>query len=202
MSESVLCVSAVDFERIGRFSGFAESWAEYLPLITARGRQMFIPRGIAEQDESFLQLIPYVLFVHRPSGKVFSYSRSKQQGEKRLHGKRSVGVGGHVNKQDAGKGSPYERGLEREIREEVDVVPGLKGLQIRGLLHDPSNAVGRVHLGVVHVLFVEHENDVIAREDSMLDSGFFTLEWLAERGDDLETWSQLCVAKLQREASE
>ena len=57
-----------------------------------------------EEDPSFKQLIPYVLFrwtdadgtVH-----LFEYLRGSGQGERRLHAKRSVGVGGHISTIDA-----------------------------------------------------------------------------------------------------
>lgn len=202
MSEKVLCVPASVFEKLGPFRGFTRNWTAYSILINMPSLQSFIPRSIAEHDETQLQLIPYVLFVHRPTGKVFSYLRSKMQGERRLHGKRSIGVGGHINDGDVGASCHYRRGLKREVREEVDFNGDVDDLRLYGMLHDPSNDVGRVHLGIVHVATVEDETDVRPREESMLDAGFFSLDWLAERGDDLETWSQLCVAELQREASE
>ncbi len=60
-----------------------------------------------EDDPSFKQLIPYVLFrwtdadgtVH-----LFEYLRGSGQGERRLHAKRSVGVGGHISSLDAAAG--------------------------------------------------------------------------------------------------
>ncbi len=78
-----------------------------------------------EEDPSFKQLIPYVLFrwtdadgtVH-----LFEYQRGSGQGERRLHAKRSVGVGGHISSIDAEAGHlhhVYREGMRRELDEEV-----------------------------------------------------------------------------------
>ena len=58
----------------------------------------------SEEDESFRQIIPYV--VLRSPGRIFSYARTARAGERRLHGLRSVGVGGHVNPEDLPDGLP------------------------------------------------------------------------------------------------
>ena len=58
-----------------------------------------------EEDPSFKQLIPYMLFRHRsPPGPdmVFQYTRGTGMGEGRLHRKRSVGIGGHISADDVG----------------------------------------------------------------------------------------------------
>src|SRR3989344_5938729 len=52
----------------------------------------------AEQNPDYKQPIPYILLVST-AGKIFAYRRSKQDKdyhEKRLQGKWSWGVGGHV----------------------------------------------------------------------------------------------------------
>ena len=77
-----------------------------------------------EQDPSFKQLIPYVIFRYTTeSGDVllFQYTRGSGQGEKRLHSKRSVGIGGHICSDDASAASVYDEGMRRELAEEVRI---------------------------------------------------------------------------------
>ena len=50
-----------------------------------------------EEDPSFKQLIGYVLLKDINTGEVLVYKRLVGGGEARLHGKASVGIGGHMN---------------------------------------------------------------------------------------------------------
>ena len=48
-----------------------------------------------------------------------------EQGEGRLHSKRSIGIGGHISSEDThASGSPYQEGMKREIAEEVFLESG------------------------------------------------------------------------------
>src|SRR5690606_104411 len=56
-------------------------------------------RGDVEEDPTLLQPIPYVV-VTRMAGEnrqIFTYERLAGGGERRLHGRLSIGVGGHMN---------------------------------------------------------------------------------------------------------
>src|SRR5687767_12552590 len=58
-------------------------------------------RGDVEEDPTLKQPIPYVVVRRRGEGRVqevFMYTRLTGGGEARLHGKVSVGVGGHMNR--------------------------------------------------------------------------------------------------------
>ena len=50
-----------------------------------------------EEDPSFKQLIGYVLLKDINTNEVLVYKRLVGGGEARLHGKASVGIGGHMN---------------------------------------------------------------------------------------------------------
>ena len=87
-------------------------------------------------------------------------------------------------------------GVEREIEEEL-VLPSQPSQRIVALLNDDSNAVGRVHLGVVH-LFEIPDQDVSAREEALSQLQFQTSEAL--RGtlyQSLESWSRFCVDAIE-----
>src|SRR4029077_7568822 len=89
------------------------------------------PRHEVEQDPSFKQLIPYVVFRHCDSqGRVFvfQYTRGKGQGEGRLHCKKSIGIGGHISAEDSSATgeeqhatAAYHEGMRRELAEEVAI---------------------------------------------------------------------------------
>lgn len=196
--EQVLVVKRALFEEIGAFDGFrAEGLDEALRRLLDPEAHFFMDRAQAEEDPSHKQLIPYCVF--RCGDRILHYTRGKSGGESRLHAKLSVGVGGHVNPvdMDGGKTGPeaYHAAVAREIEEEL-ALPEHSPHKIVGLINDDSNAVGQVHLGIVHVVDLPSE-DVMSREDALTDLCFADLAEL--RGtlfERLETWSQFCVGHL------
>jgi predicted NUDIX family phosphoesterase len=153
-----------------------------------------------EDDPSYKQLIPYVIIRHTYAAgvvRVFQYTRGTGQGERRLHAKRSVGIGGHISSTDEGADSslhPYEEGMRRELDEEVIVDSPGKQTCV-GLINDDETPVGRVHLGVVHILDVDRPQ-VRPREADILDCGFRPAHELLRELDGFESWSQICLRAL------
>ena len=99
-TERVLVVPTELFHRLGYFQGFARDVDRYLGELFDPRHISYRPRSEVEEDPSFKQLIPYVIFRHRDAqGRqtVFQYTRGTGQGEGRLHSKRSVGIGGHIS---------------------------------------------------------------------------------------------------------
>ena len=76
--------------------------------------------------------------------------RTDAGGDARLHGKASIGVGGHLNPVDDGEDA-LMAGLRREWHEELET-DWEPEFELVGLLNDDSNPVGAVHLGVVFVV--------------------------------------------------
>jgi predicted NUDIX family phosphoesterase len=157
------------------------------------------PRGEVEQDPSFKQLIPYVIFRHRePAGAttIFQYTRGKGMGEARLHSKQSIGVGGHISIDDrvSEAAVPYAEGMRRELEEEV-IVDSPVVEHCVGLINDDETPVGQVHLGVVHLVDVERPA-VQPRESEIIEAGFRPVEQLLADLSGFETWSQICLKAL------
>lgn len=194
--EQVLVVPAAAVERIGAFTGFQSHIEPYLSLLEDRRLQSFRPRSHVETDPSFKQLIPYAIVCHREAARtlVFQYTRGSGQGEQRLHAKRSIGIGGHISTEDTHGDDWYRSGMLRELTEEVDIA-GPYRERIVGLIYDDSNDVGRVHLGVVHLLEIEQPL-VTPREDQLLEAGLVDTGGLWQAADRLESWSQLCLEHL------
>ncbi len=200
-SERVLVVPGAELDRLGRFQGFSPEAERYLSALLNPVLATFRPRSEVEDDPSWKQIIPYVVF--RSRGSVFCYTRGKSQGEARLHRLRSLGVGGHVAEADAdGRATleAYEMALRRELDEEVAV--GSQGTMTRvGLINDDSTAVGQVHLGVVHVYDLAVPA-VTPREEGLAEPGFVPLTELTELKGQFETWSQICLDAFLLEESD
>jgi predicted NUDIX family phosphoesterase len=158
------------------------------------------PRGEMEQDPSFKQLIPYVIFQYDDSHGtcwLFQYTRGRGQGESRLHAKRSIGIGGHISREDAGQHgalNPYHEGMRRELDEEVIIQTEYVDRCV-GMINDDETDVGKVHLGIVHVFAVKHPR-VLPREAEMHAAGFQPLDELRQVRDSMESWSQICLDAL------
>ena len=188
--EHVLVVPTAVLHDAGLFQGFTPDVAHYLPRLLDSSQMRFLPRSAAEDDPLFKQLIPYV--VLRCGGLVFHYRRGKAGAEARLRALRSLGVGGHVCAEDGGPaGDPYQVGLRREIEEEVHL-NGRYEERCMGLINDDRTPVGRVHLGIVHVLELTAPQ-ARPRDPALADAGFAPLADLRQFRDEFETWSQLLL---------
>jgi predicted NUDIX family phosphoesterase len=195
--EEVLVVPAMLLEQIGSFSGFQPDVGRYLPALLDRKHQSFLPRSRCETDHTFKQLIPYVILecTTADGTRVFQYTRGKGQGEARLHAKRSLGIGGHISTEDTHGDDLYRTGMQRELDEEMEIECGCRNDRIVGLIYDDTTEVGKVHLGIVHILQL-HSCHAKAREDELVDAGFRSIDEIKQQRSHFETWSQLCLDHL------
>lgn len=192
-AERILVVPTAVFHRVGYFQGFCDQVGSYVRELLYGGHASYRLRGQMEEDPSFKQIIPYVIF--RCGTQVFRYTRGKLQGEKRLHALRSIGVGGHISAEDRNLfDSTYEEAMQRELAEEVRVESPYRQ-RIVGMINDDETPVGRVHLGIVHLCDLE-EPKVRPRERALTRAGFEEVGRLLERIDQFETWSQICLRAL------
>lgn len=154
------------------------------------------PRPQLEEMPSFRQIIPYV--VLKCAGKWVRYTRAAAGGEQRLHGRVSIGLGGHVDLPDVclvGNSIDLLKTLndaaEREVQEEL---PGVvcSGKHWAGLLVDNESPVGSVHIGVVAVWELKFMPSG-PTEDAISEAGLTDLAELMALGPRLETWSSLLV---------
>ncbi len=175
------------------FIGVRAVEASYLHLladvVVAHGR--FLERDEAEVSPAHKQLIPYV--VVRDGERVFLMQRTDAGGDPRLHGKASIGVGGHLNPVDEGA-DPLADGLRREWAEEL-IADWEPEFRLVGLLNDDSNPVGSVHLGVVFEVEAAGR-PVQVRERDKLSGSFATASEVRAAWDRLETWSRLVAEHL------
>jgi predicted NUDIX family phosphoesterase len=191
--ENVLVIRRVLFDELGAFQGFQPEGDRYLKIFLRRENNFFLPRSRAEEDPQYKQIIPYAVFTF--GKKILHYVRGAKSGEKRLVSKGSIGIGGHINDHDESLFSfdmgAYRAAVHREIEEELRLEAAYDD-RVAGLINDDSTEVGRVHLGVVHVIDLT-DVDVRAREKSITALRFLTLEELSQRRDNLESWSQIVL---------
>lgn len=155
---------------------------------------LWLDRRQAEQDEGYLQLIPYAVITDA-EGRIWGYRRTG--GDQRLADRLSCGVGGHVDDSDAEAdlSRTILQALRREVAEELGwkiadlVVPAPQVWIYEGL-----SPIGRVHLGLVfHLIWPtsDHPPNALAGE-ALTGIGF--LERTAILDDDrFELWSRLAV---------
>jgi len=197
IDEEILVIPATVLERIGNPRGFERRWEAYLPDLLTSDALSFQPRRLMESDPCYKQLIPYMILEWLDSdGRLllYQYTRGSGQGEKRLHAKRSIGIGGHISRVDAAEADPYRAGMLRELQEELALGSPFSE-QCAGLIYDDSNEVGRVHLGIVHRLRLEQPL-VEPNEQDLVDAGFRPVDELLEQIASCETWTQLCLKAL------
>ncbi|MEY2598254.1 MAG: hypothetical protein RLZZ244_1598 [Verrucomicrobiota bacterium] len=198
----ILVVPRAALDALGSFQGLHFEVDRYLHALLSPPCPRFLPRSAAEVDPTFKQIIPYALFTHQ--GRILSYVRGSKSGEKRLAAKRSIGIGGHMNESDCSTPdsassvafdlAAYRRALQREISEELSIQTPYTERPV-ALLNDDSTEVGRVHMGVVHV--IECETDQVACGEAVItDLQFLSRAELHSVRESLETWSQICLDHL------
>lgn len=160
----------------------------------------FGPRPVLEHYETFRQIIPYV--VLRCGDMFLTYTRGGAGGEARLHNRISMGFGGHVDLPDMMLDSDglfdlpatLANSVDRELQEEI---PGIEivGSSWIGLLADNTDAVGRVHVGLIGIWDIAQMPEV-SGEDAIAElKALSAVDVLAVR-DRLGGWSQVLAEHL------
>jgi predicted NUDIX family phosphoesterase len=190
-TEQVLVVKREDMFPDGAWHGFVTENLE-LHQKTIRDKHFFKPRAEVENDPTFQQIIPYVVFRH--DDRYFLTHRLRASSERRLRKQYSLGVGGHINPGDLGAGDPILDGLKREWEEEV-VYQGTFEARLLGFLNEDSSPVSKVHLGVVFV--VDGDTPTITiRETDKLAGELLTLDEMRMYYLAMESWSQIVYDRL------
>jgi predicted NUDIX family phosphoesterase len=159
------------------------------------GNYSFRSRATVEEDPGYKQIIPYVVVRH--AGRYLLMRRTNKQTESRLHGKYSLGIGGHINDLETlgSEQNIIHAGLERELDEEVHVMGRRESLTLRGIISDDSTPVGQVHLGLVFVMETDSP-DFTVREAELMTAEWAAPEFLREVQERMETWSQIVVERV------
>lgn len=163
-------------------------------LASCREEGFFIERRYAETNPEYKQVIPYVACTR--GSEILCLQRLATQGEKRLHGRMSIGVGGHINPIDTETGGDLlQAACLRELHEELRI-EGSPQPEPIGVLNDDTTEVGAVHFGLVWQLPCE-TLQVTVRETDAMEGTFRQRDELVELSSHPETpfesWSQLLL---------
>jgi predicted NUDIX family phosphoesterase len=200
-TESMIwCARTVDVPYLNEaelLTGFKAAWAFGKMSNCGEWRR----RGDVEEDTEWRQVIPYTLIQNVNTGLFLASERTNKQGEERLHGRTSLGFGGHIEKSDLGtitvKGSIVDLAAWREIKEETGIVTGTRSFGgIIGVTDPCAEAVHLVHVGVLfHLATTELE---FKGEDDKHIRVWRTVDELNERLHYMERWSQIVMQRYLR----
>lgn len=196
--------------------GLAPFNATARDLLT-RIKPIVAARPLMESDRTYCHPIPY-LPLRRGRQELFTYERPTKAGEIRLHGKTSIGFGGHIEVPDLELNTHGEidfmatlrKVAVREFHEEtglhitedlIDANPDL--LDFTYIIQSQKGDVDPFHLGIVGILNADHFTDELWLQKDEIKNGRFVdvFELLAQHNDpespvDLENWSLLIVEKM------
>ena len=148
----------------------------------------------------FPQILPYIA-VMDTDGKYLTYSRNGT--ETRLHGSRSLGIGGHIDIYDLYDEHSHlfnnlietiTQATHRELQEEIDVTAMFDTTLLSRIIVDTTNPVGKVHVGLTTTLIAEQRG--IHPQEELHDAKWVTVEELKASIDEYENWSKLIIEGL------
>lgn len=165
-----------------------------------------VERSAAETDPTFKQIIPYIVVHAESQGQDYILCGRRLSGgnEGRLHGRITLGFGGHVKWEEGLHAMDMVyRSIEQELREELGFIdPELRSkLVLLGELDADVDDVGTVHRGLVYLLQVDLADPfwfkIASKEPDKLQLFWAPLPNLALLLDRMEEWAKLTYVTLQ-----
>lgn len=200
--EEILCFKK---ELLSGYLGTFQTFCDDALLQKILENLIILPRSEAEENFLFKQLIVYIIIKHPDSGMYLTYKRTPGIGEKKLRGKYSIGIGGHVNVSDEEQCSLSSRedGLDlllravwREINEEIDIKSSAFGEpKLLCFINDDFNIVGMHHFGSVWLLEIGELR--VSPKKGVSKIEFVGLSDLKSKKRNFERWSQLLIDFLE-----
>jgi len=185
--EQILVVKSDILFKDGKWQGLKTDNLDYYVDLIKENCE-FKRRADMENDTSYQQIIPYIVFNYQD--KYFLYRYLKKAGEQRLLNDYIIGVGGHINKDDIKEGEDVlEAGRDREWDEEVEYKDHLDKKLI-GILNDDSRPVEAVHLGLVY-LFKGNTPNILVKEKDKMAGELFGPQDLADKAGNTEGWAPI-----------
>jgi predicted NUDIX family phosphoesterase len=185
--EQILVVKSDILFKDGVWQGLKTDNLDYYVDLIKKNCE-FKRRGDMENDTSYQQIIPYILFNFED--KYFLYRYLKEAGEQRLANDYIIGIGGHINRNDIKIGEDViEAGRDREWDEEVEYNDSLDK-KLVGILNDDRRPVEAVHVGLVY-LFKGNTPNISVKEKDKMAGELFGPEELAEKAGKTEGWAPI-----------
>lgn len=142
----------------------------------------------------FPQLLPYIAV--KCGDEYLTYARKGT--ETRLHGKRSMGFGGHVELQDVQDTVEHTIAITA-VRELVEELSLKAPLELTGdYIYSEYDNVSQVHLGVVGLVEIDDKSLIKPDELEIINPEWKTLDSIRGRLDSYEKWSQILAKHLDK----
>ena len=148
----------------------------------------WLNRSYCENEPNYPQIIP-VIVISNEQGQVLSYTR--RGSENRLHGLKSILIGGHVNLEDYEKDifSTLLNALEREVKEELGQDLEDMEYYAEGIINLDVDDVSRVHSGRIFEAVIAE----IEPSEELALYEWLTPEQVLENIEQYEAWSQFTI---------
>lgn len=195
----ILAAASAGLPRFNQTTGFHQcNTTDSLRAIEDAGLWIG-PRPVLEENPNYRQTIPYIVLKYED--RIVQYTRTSAGGEKRLHGRKSIGLGGHVDLEDVVAHQnriclqdTLNRAASRELDEELGVTQFSDQKWI-GFIVDNDSAVGRVHIGIVGLWTLAEAPSGLV-EDAIGDVELLTYDDLRRNQAYMETWSSMLLPEI------
>lgn len=149
-------------------------------------RLKFIYRYDAEENNNFIQLIPYTVIINPETKKI--YTARRLNGDYRLKNTLCVGFGGHINPND--KPNPIITAAKRELGEEIFTRTQNKNLELIGLIRNIFSNTSE-HLGIFYKTYYK---TAFVREKESFSGQWMSLDEIKNyEYSNLEGWSKIII---------
>jgi predicted NUDIX family phosphoesterase len=207
IKEKVLVYRTAELDAVTTWQGIQTTWKRVSKTILMRLQPHYIHRFDVEQDNSYTQVLTYVLVCRGDS--ILAYRRGTySRVDKFLQGALCIGFGGHVVETDLDLFNVDSLGIlecaSRELMEELKLPPAdierlrhREGLEVIGIINDDSSDVGRRHLAFV--MRYEVSPDPKWNQPERGEKAITQLRWMSLQDPGrvwlwtFEYWSQLCL---------
>ncbi|MFH1509603.1 MAG: hypothetical protein ABID67_00420 [Candidatus Nealsonbacteria bacterium] len=188
--EKVLVIAKDIFFKKDHWQGLKTDNLEYyLDLI--KNNFQFKKREEVEDDDTWQQIIPYILFNFKD--KYFLYNYLEKASEKRLINDYHLGVAGHINPIDLKPGEDILTvAAEREWAEEIDYKGNILDRKFIGILNDERRKVEAVHIGLIY-LFKGDSPEISVKEKDILKGKLVKFKDLSMTIKGISNWAQIIL---------
>lgn len=183
----------------GYFNGFKrlKNLWEIIRLIEKNA--VWMEKEATEHNPNFKQIIAYCSIINDKKS-VFFYRRAKKDKdypEKRLQGKLSVGVGGHIDLCDKSNmlNSIIKASLQREISEELTIGGFVFNISLIGFINDDDD-VGNAHFGI-YFITKTNTKEILPKSKEMIDGRLRSIKEIELLLPKAESWTRICFPVLR-----
>jgi predicted NUDIX family phosphoesterase len=188
LGEQVLTIASGILFKKEHWQGIKKDNLDYYLDLIKKCSQFKLRKDV-ENNSSFRQIIPYIIFNFQ--NQYFLYNYLEKAGEKRLINDCQLGVAGHINPIDVElEEDTLRAGMMREWNEEVAYGGNLIEKKLIGILNDERRQVESVHLGLLYH-FTGDSPQITIKEKDKIEGGLIKLEDLSKYLENANGWPEI-----------